>query len=337
VAEYWVRWDPTNKKWEVSVDGGSFTDLVERPTVESLKFKQGSDPGGSSSARLWQATENPVQLNLISDVIQLESSVSYLPAFRIVNKNADSTGSRIYVVKDSASPADGDVLGGIFGLGRDSGGNETGFAGIDITAKTVANGSEVGKLLFYIITGGSTYNVPFWMDETYVQVDPSWFFNCLARGCYVYNNADITGIVTATDTLITFNSEDRDTNTFHSTSTNTSRLTIPIGAGGRYRVWAYVRWDGVATPTGFRALKILKNSAGTYNASNVVGESIIHAQGGVASTVLGQHVEAEVSLVGNDYVELFATHTQGANMTIKAITGSLAVSPIFCLQRLGIA
>jgi hypothetical protein len=52
-------------------------------------------------------------------------------------------------------------------------------------------------------------------------------------GCALTASADqsTTGF---TDTAITFNTEDFDTDAFHDTSTNTSRITIPAGLGGKY-------------------------------------------------------------------------------------------------------
>lgn len=46
MAEYHIRWDPTNKKWEVSVDAGAFADLVEKPTLELATFNGVSAPSG---------------------------------------------------------------------------------------------------------------------------------------------------------------------------------------------------------------------------------------------------------------------------------------------------
>ena len=41
-------------------------------------------------------------------------------------------------------------------------------------------------------------------------------------------------LATSTDVVVTFNAETFDTNTYHSTSSNTGRITIPAGLGGYY-------------------------------------------------------------------------------------------------------
>jgi len=45
-----------------------------------------------------------------------------------------------------------------------------------------------------------------------------------------------------TDTTLLWDTEAWDTDGFHDTATNTGRLTIPSGLGGRYLVWAAIGW-----------------------------------------------------------------------------------------------
>ena len=58
-------------------------------------------------------------------------------------------------------------------------------------------------------------------------------------------------------TAITWDEEDFDTNTFHSTASNTSRLTVPSGYAGKYllNLHGNVEQDG----TGRRAVRLYKN------------------------------------------------------------------------------
>ena len=52
MAEYWVRWDPTDKKWEFSIDNGAnFDDLVENPTFEHATFNEEGEPALSGSGQ----------------------------------------------------------------------------------------------------------------------------------------------------------------------------------------------------------------------------------------------------------------------------------------------
>ena len=62
-------------------------------------------------------------------------------------------------------------------------------------------------------------------------------------GCSAQNSASLT-INSATWTAITLNSEEFDTDGFHSTSTNTSRMTIPSGKVGKYLINGIIRYEG---------------------------------------------------------------------------------------------
>ena len=78
-------------------------------------------------------------------------------------------------------------------------------------------------------------------------------------GCLVYNSAGFS-LSANTTTTVTWNSESFDTDTYHSTSTNTDRLTIPSGKTGYYRIYAYARFDTSSTG-GIRQIGFKKNGA----------------------------------------------------------------------------
>ena len=140
-------------------------------------------------------------------------------------------------------------------------------------------------------------------------------------GCRLFNSA-AQNIPNATTTAITFNSESFDTDAFHSTATNTSRITIPAGKGGYYNFSGATRWAGGST-TGLRAQYLYKNGveiwAGTFQApSNTsINETLIYSQ--------------IVSAVATDYFELFVYHTVGANYDVNG--GSVVTT--FQAQYLG--
>jgi len=75
-------------------------------------------------------------------------------------------------------------------------------------------------------------------------------------GCALYNSvAQSTSNATYQD--LTFDSESFDTDGFHSTSTNTSRITIPSGKGGKYHISAVITWS--SNSTGIRKVAFRKN------------------------------------------------------------------------------
>ena len=126
-----------------------------------------------------------------------------------------------------------------------------------------------------------------------------------AKGVSVWNSSTITGIANATWTAVTFNSEEFDTDAFHSTSTNTSRLTIPAGLGGTYSVKAQVSFG--LSATGFRQVRIYKNGT-LYKAS---GEFIPSSSIYVAPTM-----STDMTLVAGDYIELYVYQSSGISQSI---------------------
>jgi hypothetical protein len=90
------------------------------------------------------------------------------------------------------------------------------------------------------------------------------------KGAWIYNNATV-GVSNVTGTTLTYNSEYYDTDSFHSTSVNTDRLTIPTT--GYYLVTASVYW--AANAVGAREMQLQKNGTTireANNAGSTVGE-----------------------------------------------------------------
>ena len=105
-------------------------------------------------------------------------------------------------------------------------------------------------------------------------------------------------ISNVTYTALTYNSEDFDTNGFHSTTTNTSRLTIPTGKGGKYQVNAFVNWDN--NSTGRRIVVIYLNGAYFHAIANET-----------SSGYLGQTGAYVISLAAGDYIETYVYQDSG--------------------------
>lgn len=66
------------------------------------------------------------------------------------------------------------------------------------------------------------------------------------HGCVVTHNVSQsinTGVIPTV--ALAFNTEILDTDAYHSTAVNTSRITIPAGLAGVYSVFGYCRWDDV--------------------------------------------------------------------------------------------
>ncbi len=105
-------------------------------------------------------------------------------------------------------------------------------------------------------------------------------------------------ISNTTYTALTYDSENYDTDAFHSTATNTSRLTIPAGKGGKYSVTAFVNWDN--NSTGRRIVALYKNGVNTKTLANET-----------SSGYLGQLGAYTIVLAVADYIEIFVYQDSG--------------------------
>ncbi len=107
-------------------------------------------------------------------------------------------------------------------------------------------------------------------------------------------------VSTATDTVLTAPTEDYDTNSMHSTTTNTSRGTAVTA--GKYRCSAIVAWD--SDTTGRREVRFLVNGSTQHPCS------VIAAVAGLTSNITKTLV-----LAANDYVEVQVWQNSGTTRT----------------------
>jgi hypothetical protein len=139
-------------------------------------------------------------------------------------------------------------------------------------------------------------------------------------GAKVFKSA-AQSIPNATWTTLTFDSESFDTDAFHSTSTNTSRITIPSGKAGKYSVqWQVVY---VQNSTGNRNTRL------TVNGSNAAYGTWINAVVGDPTSI---SASALLNLSAGDYVELLIG--QGSGGALDA-SGNEAVGCTLAVTYLG--
>ena len=126
-------------------------------------------------------------------------------------------------------------------------------------------------------------------------------------GASAFTTAQIT-VSHDTDTAINFNSEYYDTDSFHSTSTNTSRFTIPAGKSGKYLCAVSVQCSGASSEMG-TFLKIYKNG------SFFVGTKE-HIRGGTEP----QNVQFSqvLDLTATDYIEFYIYQNSGTSKNFFA-------------------
>jgi hypothetical protein len=141
-------------------------------------------------------------------------------------------------------------------------------------------------------------------------------------GCSLSKSASQT-LSNATSTLITWDVEAIDTDAFHSTSSNTSRITIPSGKGGKYLVIATVTW--AANNTGLRSYTLDKNGTSVTQINNANPS---------ATTQISQQDHHIIDLAVGDYIELSGYQNSGGNLDVMGNNTAPLFSK-FSVQYLG--
>lgn len=139
----------------------------------------------------------------------------------------------------------------------------------------------------------------------------------LFSGCRVTNTTNTT-LTTNTETTLAWDTESWDTDAYHSTVTNTSRLTAP--ATGTYAVWGAIGFASGST-TGDRYIAFRVNGGADF---------VFSLYGSPKSATHGAAVPlyVQLQLTAGDYVELRAYQDSGGNL---ATTASISY---FGIQRL---
>ena len=141
---------------------------------------------------------------------------------------------------------------------------------------------------------------------------PAWATPASAStfvGAELYKTAT-QSIAHSTSVFMTWENEYLDTNAFHSTSTNTSRITIPTGKAGVYLVFANIVWASNAT--GQRSVHIWKNGAALFS-SDIAVENNPNTTGSQAQNLM---LFANCSVA--DYLEVRVTQNSGGNLNTTA-------------------
>jgi hypothetical protein len=126
-----------------------------------------------------------------------------------------------------------------------------------------------------------------------------------ASAARVYKNAS-QAIADTTLTALTWPVEAFDTDSYHSTSVNTSRFTAALA--GKYEVSASVRWD--SNTTGAREVYVVANGVtGTRIAGSVQA----------AAANLVQTVTAVVDLAASEYVEIYVRQDSGGSRDVTSL------------------
>jgi LysM repeat protein len=133
----------------------------------------------------------------------------------------------------------------------------------------------------------------------------------------VYNSANISLPTSGTFAVLTFDSEHYDNGSLHSTSANTSRLTVPIT--GLYVVGCSIAFASNVTGRREVALQV--------NGTNNIAFDTRPAVNGERTKV---NLTTEYTFAQGDYVEIVAMQTSGGALNVEFLS---AYSPEFWMHR----
>lgn len=200
----------------------------------------------------------------------------------------------------------GDITGVTAGTGLTGGGTTGAVTLTNDMATTITAAGDI-----VIGTGSGTYdNLPIGTtgqvltaDTTVSPYKVKW---AAAGGSFSgvsLNDTNTTqNISNATTTALTWNNEIFDTDGFHSTSSNTSRITIPSGKGGKYEIKFTGQFGGNAT--GMRIYYVYKN--GSAIIANIF-------QGTTNDTSMT--ICYCLNLAVGDYLELYVEQNSGSTLS----------------------
>jgi hypothetical protein len=141
-------------------------------------------------------------------------------------------------------------------------------------------------------------------------------------GCRAHNDA-IQSIPNSTSTALTFNTEAFDTDAIHSTTTNTSRFTVPSGKGGKWR--AIYKASYGAGGVGEKILFL------NVNGADVLG-SAVNRQDTPRGTL---HGTMTLTLAAGDIVEARVFHATGAALNFGNTSADSGFMNWFEIEYLG--
>jgi hypothetical protein len=189
----------------------------------------------------------------------------------------------------------GDITGVTAGVGITGGGTSGTVTVTNDMATTITAAGDI-----VVGTGSGTYdNLPIGTTAQVLTADTTvspykvkWATPAAPSfvGCSLTKVANQTTSA-ATYTVITFTSEEFDTNGFHDNSTNTSRITIPTGYAGKYLITGQISTT-TGTETHTSAIKLNGSNFNTmtsvYSAQSGAGGSI---QNVIMNLAVGDYVE----------------------------------------------
>jgi hypothetical protein len=181
--------------------------------------------------------------------------------------------------------------------------------GVDTRLKALQPGTTLGDLAYSSATANTNTRLAVGSSGQVLTVAggvPTWATpaspTTTFSGCLLTRTSDLS-VSNSTDTVIPWQAETFDTDGFHSTSTNTSRVTIPAGKAGYY-LFTFSGFYDNGTIANSDRIRFWKNGTAVLS----VQETAQLQKGMVLSTIM--------NLAVADYVEAVAFQNTGGTTTI---------------------
>ena len=244
---------------------------------------------------------------------------------QILSKNSNTDLDFTWIANDQ-----GDITAVTAGTGISGGGTS---GAVTITNSMATEITASGDII--VGTGSGTFdNLPIGTtgqvltaDTTVSPYKVKWATvgGAAFSGCYASNTTNQT-IADQTWTTVTWNNKIYDTDSYHSTSSNTGRFTIPSGKSGYYQV--IFNWVFAANASNYRDCRIRKNGAG----------GAIAQQYGITSNVAtpGQpSLVRIIYLAAGDYIEAQVVQGSGGNLNLLCDAQDEGYITSFLINYLG--
>jgi hypothetical protein len=203
--------------------------------------------------------------------------------------------------------------------------------GVDTRLKALQPGTTLGDIAYSSATANTNTRLPLGTSLQQLRVNsgataPEWFTPAASTPTYIGAavgfSADKT-IANVTTTTLTFDTELMDSNGFHDTSSNTSRLTIPSGYAGKYRISAQL--FPVENSAGRREIRFVKNGTVLYGWN-------MNGYGTMEMINFYAYVNASVA----DYYEVTFRQSSGGNLTLYGTDSVGGSAFCFSIDYLGV-
>jgi len=134
------------------------------------------------------------------------------------------------------------------------------------------------------------------------------------HSCRVTKSAG-QSIPSATDTIVTFDTETYDTDSYHSTVSNTGRMTFTSATAGKYLIIALSRWATLAAATTM-IVKI------TLNGSEIARAKLTALDSGALQC------DTILEVVDGDYVEMVVNQNDPSSRTLNNVSTFFAIQKV---------